>query len=114
MAPLKSPGVDGFHARFYQPQWDIVGSSVFSMVRQVFRGYLMDHRINKTLLVLIPKVDSPERITQFRPISLCTVLYKIITKAIVNRMRLLMSRLTQQNQASFMMGGSISDNIVIA
>lgn len=43
-------------------------------------------QINNTHIILIPKVSNPRTITQFRPLSLCNVLYKIITKVIVNRM----------------------------
>lgn len=60
MAPLKAPGVDGYHAKFYQLQWDVVGPSVCSMVRRVLKGHTLDPNINRTLLVLIPKVLGPE------------------------------------------------------
>ncbi|KAB2022495.1 hypothetical protein ES319_D07G215400v1 [Gossypium barbadense] len=55
MAPLKAPGVDGFHAKFYQGNWDIVGNSVFKIVRHVYIGGPLDLRLKKTLLVFIPK-----------------------------------------------------------
>lgn len=64
--------------------------------------------------MLIPKVKSPEHISQFRPIGLCTVLYKILTKTIVNRLCPLMEKVTRQNQSSFIPGGDITDNIIIA
>lgn len=70
-----------------------MGFSICLMVRQVFGGYPMDYKINKMLLVLIPNVDCLESITQFRPVSFCTVLYNVITKSIVNWMRSLMSKL---------------------
>ena len=63
---------------------------------------------------LIPKVDSPEFLKDFRPISLCNVSYKIITKMISNRLRPVMGKLVGQHQCSFIAGRQSSDNIIIA
>lgn len=87
MSPLKAPEVDGLHAKFYQVNWDIVGDNVFRLVSRVFVGDHLDAKINKTLLVLIPKTFGAESISQYRPISLCNVLYKVITKTIIIRLR---------------------------
>ncbi|KAE8671974.1 hypothetical protein F3Y22_tig00111877pilonHSYRG00265 [Hibiscus syriacus] len=68
---------------------------------------------NKTLLVVIPKIDVPERISQFRPISLCQVPYKIITKILVNRLKPLLPEWISQNQSSFVPGQHITYNIML-
>lgn len=60
-------------------------------------GQPLDPNLNRALLILLPKIQGPEMITQFRLINLCTVLYKIITKTIVNCLRPLMEKLTKQN-----------------
>lgn len=73
----------------------------------------MDPRVKKTLLVLIPKFFGAETINQFRPISVCNVLYKIITKTIVIRLRQAMQTLVKQNQSSVIALRNISDNIII-
>lgn len=70
--------------------------------------------MNNTLLVLIPKVDQPEIVSQFRPIALCNVLYKGVTKLIVNRLKPLMNKLVSPFQTSFMPKISIKDSIIIA
>lgn len=114
MAPLKSSGIDDFHVKFYQDNWDIVGSSIFEMVSRVFTDVVLDPWLNRTLLVLIPKQLGVETIKQFKPISLCTVLYKVITKLIVIRLRRVMQILVKQNQSSFIAARSISDKIVMA
>ncbi|KAA3466548.1 putative Transposon TX1 [Gossypium australe] len=77
-------------------------------------GQFLDPKLNKTLLVLLSKIQSPERISQFRPISLCMMIYKIITKILVNKLRPLMVTLTRQNQTSFIPARNITDNIVVA
>ncbi|KAH1082125.1 hypothetical protein J1N35_021886 [Gossypium stocksii] len=114
MAHLKAPGIDGYHAKFYQSQWDIIGESVCSMVRKVLEGHRLDPKINKTLIVLIPKIQGPKIISQFRSINLCTILYKVITKNIVNRLHPIMESIVKRNQASFIAGRNISNNIIIA
>lgn len=113
MDPLKTLGVDGFDVKFYQSQWDIVGSSVFHLMRWVMEGHPLDKRIHRTLIALIPKIQGPEKISQLNPISLCSVVYKIITKTIVNRLRLLITKWVRQNQASFVMSRNIANNIIV-
>ncbi|KAA3476943.1 reverse transcriptase [Gossypium australe] len=81
---------------------------------EALAGQVMNPKVNRTLLVLLPKSQNPERISQFRPISLCTVMYKIITKTLVNILRSLMVKLSSQNQASFILGRYITDNVIVA
>lgn len=64
--------------------------------------------------MLIPKVASPEHIKQFRPISLCTVTYKLVTKVLVNRLRPFLRDLIAPFQTSFIPGRQVSDNIFLA
>lgn len=84
--PLKASSIDSFPALFYQHYWHIVGSEVSAYCLAVLQGDVAVEEINKTHIVLIPKVNNPKSITHFRPISLCNVIYKIIAKIIVNRM----------------------------
>lgn len=71
----KSLGPDGFTAAFFKSHWSIVGKQVTSAIQYFFaRGYMLKDW-NRTFLVLLPKVDHPDNPSQFRPISLCNVLY---------------------------------------
>jgi hypothetical protein len=85
MSPYKAPGEDGYPALFFQKCWDTIADSLFRYVNQVWVNPSLVSFINNTLLVMIPKIDKPEFVSQFRPISLCNVVYKIISKVIVNR-----------------------------
>lgn len=85
-----------------------------SMVWGVFEKGILEEFFNKTLLMLIPKVVGPELITQFIPISLYTVPYKVLTKVIMNWLKKLMLILVVENQMSFVGGRLIKDNIIVA
>ena len=64
--------------------------------------------------MLILKIQAPERIIHYRPISLCNVIYKTVTKVITNRLRRAMPDLIAPNQCSFVPRRHSSDNIIIA
>jgi hypothetical protein len=87
MHPLKSLGPNGFAACFYQKSWAMMKSEVCSTVLDFLNKVFFDIELNVTHIALIPKKKSPSCITNYRPISLCNVLYKLISKVIVNRLK---------------------------
>lgn len=113
MSPLKAPGPNGLPAGFYQRACSTVGSNIINFAHNFFNSSCLPKGINETFLTLIPKVAHPERASQLRPISLCNVEYKIITKALMNRMKVIMPNLIGPYQCSFVPGRQITDNIVI-
>lgn len=113
MGSFKAPGPDGFQPVFYQRCWETVGPSVIRFIKLFFETGKLPENTNDALVVLIPKVMKPESITQFRPISLCNVLFKTITKAMVGRLKGIMSKLIGPAQASFIPGRLSADNIVV-
>ncbi|CAA7053634.1 unnamed protein product [Microthlaspi erraticum] len=113
MGSYKAPGPDGYQPVFYQRCWEEVGASVTRFVLEFFQTGVLLQVTNDALVVLIPKVVSPEKIQQLRPISLCNVLFKIITKTMVGRMKPVMTKLIGPAQSSFILGRLSTDNIVI-
>ena len=83
MKPYKALGPDGLHAGFFQRFWLVVGDSVKEEVMRAFTERKVPDYLNKTLIVLIPKIQGPETIGNYRPINLCNIIYKIISKIIV-------------------------------
>ncbi|KAL0293137.1 UNVERIFIED_CONTAM: hypothetical protein Sangu_3244700 [Sesamum angustifolium] len=106
-----APGPDGFTSAFYRAAWPIVGQSMFEAVGEFFRTGKLLKQINTTLLALIPKVNMPTYVSDYRPISCCNVLYKAITKIIVKRIQRVLPLLIDYSQNAFVPGRSISDNI---
>jgi hypothetical protein len=70
--------------------------------------------INSTFIALIPKVDSPQRLNDFRPISLMGSLYKILSKVLANRLRSIMQSVISDSQSAFIKGRQILDGILVA
>jgi len=80
MHPLKAPGPDGLPAIFFQKYWHIVGSDVGTLALDILNEGKSLECVNRTFVVLIPKCKNPSSPSQFRPISLCNVIMKIVTK----------------------------------
>jgi hypothetical protein len=79
-----------------------------------FKDGTMPTEVNKTIIVLIQKNNDPETLKDFRPISLCNVIYKVVAKCIVNKLRPILDGLISDAQSAFIPGRLITDNALIA
>ncbi|KAK2378521.1 hypothetical protein QL285_066416 [Trifolium repens] len=113
MHPFKSPGPDGFQGVFFRQYWHIIGDDIYTLINQAFNTGSFDSSLAETLLVLIPKVDCPKNFREFRPISLCNTVYKLITKVLVNRLRPMLDSIIGPFQSSFLPGRGTCDNAIV-
>ena len=95
--PLKSPGSDGMSTLFFQKYWNIVGTNVSNMVLNVLKSGMSLSNINKTNIALVPKTNNPLRMTEFRPISLCNVVYKLVSKTLANHLKTILPYIILEN-----------------
>ncbi|KAA3466249.1 reverse transcriptase [Gossypium australe] len=114
MGPLKVPGSDGFPALFFQKYWHIVGKEVLEFCLGVLNDGKGVVSANSTDIMLIPKTSHPTTLVNFRPISLCTVMYKLVTKTIANRLQDVMGICIDKAQSVFVPGRLISGNVLLA
>ena len=114
MAPLKAPGPNGMTPLFYQHFWSTMQHDVTSAILSWLNSGILPEPINHTLITLIPKIANPVHMSEFHPISLCNVLYKIYSKVLANRLKKFLPSLISEHQSAFAKDRLISDNIMVA
>lgn len=107
------PGPDGITAGLVQQQWGIFGPIIIDEVQKFFSTGIMKPHIAHSNLVLIPKSEAPLKVTDFRPISVCNLIYKVISKLLAKRMQPFMSSIISTSQTAFIPGREISENVLL-
>jgi hypothetical protein len=110
----KSLGPDGWTVEFFTHFFDLVGDDLHSLVEDSRSKDKIKRALNSTFLVLIPKENSPQNFGDFRPIALCNLCYKIISKVVANRIRPILSRSLSTEQLVFLKGRKILDVVGMA
>lgn len=110
----KSPWPDGFNSFFFKKTWNIVGKEVILALQDFFSNGEMLKHAKSTIITLIPKVLTPNMITNFRPIACCNVMYKIVSKILAGRLRGVLGGIIHLNQLAFIPWRMICDNIMLA
>lgn len=113
MGTYKSPGPDGMTVTFYKEYWRIVRDAVIAEVQAAFQHGRIKPAFNHTFLALIPKVKGAARVDQYRPIALCNVTLKLITKLLAGRLRNYLEQIVHPSQTAFIPNRAITDNIII-
>lgn len=114
MGDDKAPGPDGFTIKFFRQVWGVVGPDFTSSAYNFFQLGQLLGEVNATIISLIPKVPHPEYPSQFRPISYCSVIYKVISNILANHLKPLLPHLVDGTQTTFVPGRSIGANILLA
>eukprot|EP00253_Pinus_taeda_P036043 PITA_36043 len=110
----KAPGLDGFTINFYKACWPTIKSEIWEVVEDSRRSGTILKSLNSTFLALIPKEENAHTPEKFRPIALCNVIYKIISKVIENRLKPILPNLISEEQSGYVEGRQIQDNILLA
>ncbi|GJS75176.1 hypothetical protein Tco_0725057 [Tanacetum coccineum] len=108
----RAPGPDGYTSTFFKKGWNIVGVDICNAIRDFFSNGQILKEINHTFIALIPKVNTPLKVNDYRLISCCNVIYKCISKIITNRIIDGIKEVVSDNQSAFVPGRRISDNIL--
>ncbi|XP_074277989.1 uncharacterized protein LOC141601593 [Silene latifolia] len=109
-----SPGIDGFSAGFFKSAWNIIAKDFCKAVNQFFSSGRMSKQVNSTIISLIPKKAIPNAVTDYRPISCSTVFYKTVSKILANRLQSILPSIVGAEQAAFIKGRSIFENIMLS
>lgn len=110
----KSPGPDGVSFGFVKEFWSLLKDDLLRFMVEFHRNGKLSKGLNSTFIALIPKVNSPQRLNDFRPISLVGILYKILAKVLANRLRSVIGSVVSEAQSAFVKGKQILDGILIA
>lgn len=110
----KTAGPDGYSAEFFKANWDVVGQDVTDAILEFFSSGRLLQQWNSTTLVLIPKVQNAANITDFRPISCCNTLYKVISRLLASKLKVVLPDLISLNQSAFIPGRLLVENVLLA
>jgi len=113
-APLKASSLDGMPPLFYHTYWSDIGMDITQAILSCLNSSSLLKSINHTFITLIPKVKNPENVSEFRPISLCNVIYKIISKVLANCLKPILNDIISKSQSAFIADRLITDNVLIA
>lgn len=113
MHPLKAPGPNGLPTLFFHKYWRIVGSNVCKLALDIINNVKDPTPINNTHIAIIPKSKNPSSPKDFRPINLCNVVKKAITKVIANRMKHILPKVVDEKQNTFFKGRLIIVKVMI-
>eukprot|EP00253_Pinus_taeda_P035376 PITA_35376 len=109
----KAPGPDRFTTTFFHAFWDMIKGEVWQVVEESRAKRWLLPALNSTFITLIPKEENSVTPEKFRPIALCNVLYKIISKVIANRLKPLLPMIISPEQSGYVEGQQIMDGIIL-
>ncbi|XP_015159877.1 uncharacterized protein [Solanum tuberosum] len=114
MNPTSAAGPDGMSGCFFQKCWQIIKYDLLAVILAFFNGQMIPKYFSHSCIVLLPKVNNPNKLSEFRPISLSNFTNKIISKLLSLRLGPILPNLISLNQSGFVKGRSISENIMLA
>ena len=114
MSGSKAPGPDGYTTEFFKESWAVVGDDITVAVQSFFVKGFLPKRLNSTILALIPKKQEANVMKDYRPISCCNVLYKLISKILARRLKIILPKCITWNQSAFIKERLLMEIILLA
>jgi hypothetical protein len=110
----KAPGPDGFTSDFFHHCWPMIRTEVWEILEDSRVTGKVLQALNATFLTLVPKEGHAHQAKQYRPIALCNVIYKLLTKVIARRLKLILPTIISPEQSGYVEGRQILDSIILA
>lgn len=110
----KAPGPDGVNSEYHLALWNVSHEDILLMFKRFGEHKILPIGVNSSFIVLIPKKESPRKLTDYRPISLINFSLKILLKMLANRLSTVLSSLILEVQSGFVKGRTISNWLIIA
>ncbi|KAF5753621.1 putative RNA-directed DNA polymerase [Helianthus annuus] len=109
----KAPGPDGFNFRFIKRFWHLFEDDFLSIMHNFADGGVISRGVGSSFITLIPKVNDPVNLGEYRPITLIGVISKVLSKILANRIKVVMGKITHETQSAFLSGRYILDGPLI-
>ena len=97
----KAPGPDGFNGLFVKRCWQIIKEDFYKLCEVFFNLEVNLESINNSFITLVAKINNPESVNDYRPISLLNMDIKLLTKLLADRLQLVILKLLHANQYGF-------------
>ncbi|PNX70644.1 cysteine-rich receptor-like protein kinase, partial [Trifolium pratense] len=109
----KSLGPDGYNFNFLKECWPTLKCDVMEFLNEFHRNAVLPKAVTASFLALIPKKDHPQHLSEYRPICLIGILYKILSKLLAARLKNVMGKLISTCQSAFLPRRQILDGVVV-
>lgn len=110
----KAPGVDGYNSCFLKKAWPIIKQELMKAIQDFFTIGRLYKYTNCTAITVVPKVNNPSTLKNFRPIVCCSVICNIIFKVLADRLQRVIPSIINEAQAGFTPERKIADNVIIS
>ncbi|XP_020211058.1 uncharacterized protein LOC109795906 [Cajanus cajan] len=110
----KSPRPDGFNFTFIKDFWDDTKADFLAFLHEFHANGKLVKGSNSSFVVLVPKTDNPQKVEEYRPISLIGCMYKVLAKVLANRMKKVIGKVISESQSTFLKGRLTLDSVLIA
>lgn len=110
----KSPGPDGINFKFIKRFWHLFKPDVLRFLDEFYVNGIFSRGCNASFIVLIPKVENPQALDEYRPVSLIECMYKIVAKLLANRLKKIMPLIINERQFAFIEGKHLLQSALIA